>query len=69
MPNVVEFLASDKASYITGATFFVDDGMTLYPSFVTNEEHNTEKHSDTTTSDSKKGLNKARKPEEKTLAC
>jgi glucose 1-dehydrogenase len=31
--NVVEFLASDKASYVTRTTFYVDDGMTLYPSF------------------------------------
>ena len=31
--NVVEFLASNRASYVTGTTFYVDGGMTLYPSF------------------------------------
>lgn len=31
--DLVEFLASEKAGYVTGSTFFVDGGMTLYPSF------------------------------------
>jgi glucose 1-dehydrogenase len=30
---MVEFLASDKANYVTGSTFLVDGGMTLYPAF------------------------------------
>lgn len=32
----VEFIASDKASYVTGTTFLVDGGMTLYPAFGSN---------------------------------
>ena len=42
--NVVEFLASSKASYVTGTTFLVDGGMTLYPSFNTNLEYDKIKH-------------------------
>jgi glucose 1-dehydrogenase len=32
--NAVVWLASDQASYVTGATLFIDGGMTLYPRFV-----------------------------------
>jgi glucose 1-dehydrogenase len=34
--RVVVWLASDHADYITGATLFVDGGMTLYPGFTEN---------------------------------
>ena len=32
--KAIAWVASDQAGYVTGATLFVDGGMTLYPKFV-----------------------------------
>ncbi len=43
--TVVESIASYKASYVTGTTFFVNGGMTLYPSFSIESEPDAKLHS------------------------
>jgi glucose 1-dehydrogenase len=47
--NVVEFLASGKASYVTRTTFFVDGGMTLSTSFALESDENLKHHPDKNT--------------------
>lgn len=47
--NVVEFLASGKASYVTGTTFFIDGRMTLYTSFALESDENLKHHPDKNT--------------------
>jgi glucose 1-dehydrogenase len=43
--TVVESIASYKASYVTGTSFFVNGGRTLYTSFSIGSEHDAKLHS------------------------